>query len=64
MDPAQLSDSANLLWSATGVLTPVSQVLTIAVDKDSDEVETLPQAETQIEVFQVSEFSCFHAVDR
>ena len=50
MDPAQLSDSANLLLSATGVLTPVSQVLTIAVDKDSDEVETLPQAETQIEV--------------
>lgn len=44
MDPAQLSDSANLLLSATGVLTPVSQVLTIAVDKDSDEVETLPQS--------------------
>ena len=53
MDPAQLSDSANLLLSATGVLTPVSQVLTIAVDKDSDEIETLPatvQEEDQIEV--------------
>ena len=50
MDPAQLSDSANLLLSATGVLTPVSQVLTIAVDKDSEEVETLPQTEAQIEV--------------
>ena len=53
MDPAQLSDSASLLLSATGVLTPVSQVLTIAVDKDSDDVETLPQTvqdETQIDV--------------
>jgi hypothetical protein len=39
MDPAQLSDSANLLLSATDVLTPVSQVLTIAVDKDSDEAQ-------------------------
>lgn len=49
MDPAQLSDSANLLLSATGVLAP--QVLTIAVDKDSNEVETLSaQDETQIEV--------------
>lgn len=53
MDPTQLSDSANLLLSATGVLTPVSQVLTIAVDKDSDDVDTLPPTEqggTQIEV--------------
>ncbi|XP_028401584.1 uncharacterized protein LOC114524640 [Dendronephthya gigantea] len=53
MDPTQLSDSANLLLSATGVLTPVSQVLTIAVDKDSSEVDTLPPTEqdgTQIEV--------------
>ena len=53
MDSAQLSDSASLLLSATGVLTPVSQVLTIAVDKDSDDVETLPQTvqeETQIDV--------------
>jgi hypothetical protein len=50
MDPAQLSDSANLLLSATGVLAPVSQVLTIAVDKHSEEVETLPQTEAQIEV--------------
>ena len=50
MDPAQLSDSANLLLSATEVLTPVSQVLTIAVDKDSEEVETLPQTEARIDI--------------
>jgi hypothetical protein len=46
MDLAQLSDSANHLVSAV----PVSQVLTIAVDKDSDEIETLLQPETRTEV--------------
>ena len=46
MDLAQLSDSANHLVSAV----PVTQVLTIAVDKDSDEIETLLQPETRTEV--------------
>ena len=53
MDPAQLSDSATLLLSATGVLTPVSQVLTIPVEKDPEEEGGLPpnvEEETQIEV--------------
>lgn len=52
MDPAQLSDSATLLLSATGVLTPVSQVLTIPVEKDTEEGGLPPnvEEETQIEV--------------
>lgn len=45
MDPGQLSESG-LMLSTGGVLTPVSQVLTISVDKDPNGIdinETLPQ---------------------
>lgn len=43
MDPGQLSESG-LMISTAGVLTPVSEVLTISVDKDPGGVEPVQQS--------------------